>query len=388
MQVRLFTGKGGVGKTTIAAATALKASKNGLKTLVMSTDPAHSLSDAFNIKLEPEPLQIGENLYAQELNVYYSMKKYWESLRKMILEMLKWQGMDRIQAEELSALPGMEEVSAFLWLEKYHSEKEFDFIVIDSAPTGETLSMLSIPQMAKWWTSKLFMMPKFAAKTMGTAINATLGIPFTQSMDELETMLEKLEIINSILTDPEKTAARIVLNPEKMVIEEGRRAYTYLQLYGFNVDSIYVNRIIPDKKGGEFFKEYISSQKGYLETIKKDFSPLKIFEIPHAGKEVFGFKVLDKFGDLIYKDLDPSEIFFTGKPFDIEEIKGGYLMKLSLPFSKKENCSVMKNGHYLIVNLEDKRRHIYLPRFLLYYEISRTYFESGFFFIEFKESQS
>lgn len=374
MQIRLFTGKGGTGKTTIAAATALNASKRNLKTLVISTDPAHSLSDALDKNIGPEPLEIRKNFYAQELNVYYSMKKYWGSLRKIVLEMLKWQGMDKIQAEELSALPGMEEVSAFLWIEKYYREKEFDFIVIDSAPTGETLTMLSLPQMTKWWTSKLFSMPKFAAKTFGGVINATFGVPFTQSIDELDKILEKLEFINSVLSDPEQTAARIVLNPEKMVIEEARRAYTYLELYGFNVDSIYINKIIPESEEETFFKSYLKSQKTYIDTVKKDFYPLKIFEIFHSGTEVFGMDAVEKMGELIYSETSPEEIYSRESPFEIKESGKGYIVEVTIPFADGKEVSAVKKGNYLVIDFEGRRRHLYLPRFLLFYEITdKTY---------------
>lgn len=385
MQMKLFTGKGGSGKTTIAAATALKAASDNLKTLIISTDPAHSLSDALDFELGPEPVFVKENLYAQELNIYYSMKKYWESLRKIILEMLKWQGMDKIQAEELSALPGMEEVSAFLWLEKYYNEDEYDFIVIDSAPTGETLTMLSLPQMTKWWSSKLFSMPKFAAKTFGTAINAALGIPFTQSIDELESIIDKLEFIDKVLSDPEKTSVGIIVNPEKMVIEEARRAYTYLELYGFNVDSLYINRIIPNGKGGDFFKEYLKSQEEYLGVIEKDFEALKLFKIPHFGKEVFGLESSEKMGNLIYENISANEIFSNKPGFKIEECQDGYILKLCVPFQDKENISVLKSGSYLVINVEGKRRHFYLPRFLLYYEIDEIEYNLAELEIKFLE---
>ncbi|MGM0418819.1 MAG: ArsA family ATPase [Thermodesulfobacteriota bacterium] len=370
MQIRLFTGKGGTGKTTIAAATGLKAAENNLKTLVISTDPAHSLSDALDTELGPEPVEISKNFYAQELNVYYSMKKYWDSLRKIILEMLKWQGMDKIQAEELSALPGMEEVSAFLWIEKYYREETFDFIVIDSAPTGETLTMLSLPQMTKWWSSKLFAMPKFAAKTFGSAINAAMGLPFSQSIDELDTLLEKLDFINTVMSDSSVTAARLVVNPEKMVIEEARRAYTYLELYGFNVDSVYVNKIIPNGEGGSFFKNYIESQEKYLNIIQKDFNPLKIFKINHSGTEVFGLELLKELGDLIYSDSNPEDIYSTDSPFEIKELKKGYMVEITLPFAEDKEVKAVKSGNYLVIDFEGRRRHIYLPRFLLFYDIT------------------
>ena len=263
MRILLFTGKGGVGKTTAAAATAIRCAKQGKKTLIIFTDPAHSLSDALDIQLEPEPKEIDVNLWCMEFDVYYSMKKHWGNMREMMRAIFKFQGVDNVVAEELSVLPGMEEGAAFLWIEKFYREKTYDVIVIDSAPTGETLTLLSLPQVTKSWLTKAFPGQKFAIKTLGKVVRKTTGIPVDKGYDELESLFDKLEAIQKVFLDPEICSIRIVANPEKMVIQEAKRAYSYLQLYGYNVDAVIVNRILPENNDS-FFKKYIDKQKEYL----------------------------------------------------------------------------------------------------------------------------
>jgi len=224
MRIILFTGKGGVGKTTTAAATALQCAKQGYKTLVVSTDPAHSLSDALDIELKPEPTPIQENLWGQEFDVYYSMKKHWGSMRQLMLTIFKWKGMKNIVAEELSVLPGMEEASAFLWIEQYYREKAYDVLIIDSAPTGETLTLLSLPQVMQSWLVKAFPGQKFAIKTVGKILRRTKGIPLDKGYEELQRLFAKLETVQQVMVNPDVCSIRIVANPERMVIQEAKRA--------------------------------------------------------------------------------------------------------------------------------------------------------------------
>ena len=220
MRIILFTGKGGVGKTTTAAATALKCAQKGLKTLVVSTDPAHSLSDALNIELQPEPTVISENLWGQEFDVYYSMKKNWDNMRHLMLSIFKWKGVSNVVAEELSVLPGMEEASAFLWIEKYYREKFYDVLIIDSAPTGETLTLLTLPQVMQSWLTKAFPGQKLVIKTLGKVLNKTKGIPLDKGYDELQNLFSKLEQVQKVMLNPKVCSIRIVANPERMVIQE------------------------------------------------------------------------------------------------------------------------------------------------------------------------
>jgi arsenite-transporting ATPase len=377
MRIILFTGKGGVGKTTSAAATALRCAQEGYKTLVVSTDPAHSLSDALNVELKPEPVQIAENLWGQEFDVYYSMKKHWDNMRNLMLTIFRWRGVKNIVAEELSVLPGMEEASAFLWIEQYYREKTWDVLIIDSAPTGETLTLLSLPQVMQSWINKA--LPKLAIKTVGSIIRKTSGVPIDKGFEELDKLFTKLENVQKIMLDPSVCSIRIVANPERMVIQEAKRAYTYLQLYGYNVDAIIVNRILPEEMGGagSVFEKYIKSQAEYLQEIDESFSPLPIFKVQHVGQEVFGLELLDKIGRSIYGELDPKKIFHRESPFAVIEEKHHYVISMHLPFIGSSDFKLNKYGDELVINLGGRRKSVFLPRFANYLELDGYEFKDN-----------
>lgn len=363
MRIILFTGKGGVGKTTTAAATALHAAKQGYKTLVISTDPAHSLSDALDVELQPEPTPVAPNLWGQEFDVYYSMKKYWGNMRELMRTIFRWQGVDHIVAEELSVLPGMEEGSAFLWIDKYYTEKAYDVLVIDSAPTGETLTLLSLPQVTQSWLTKAFPGQKFAVKTIGGFVRRTMDIPLDKGYEELEALFGKLEKVQQVLVNPTITSIRLVANPERMVIQEAKRAYTYLQLYGYNVDAVVVNRVIPTGEGGTLFANYLTAQQDHLLDIEESFDPLPIFQVPHQGQEVFGLELLERIGETIYTDLDPTVVFHNESPFEVSETEKAYIIKIKLPFIDSDEFEVEKYGDELVITLNNRRKNVFLPRF-------------------------
>jgi len=376
MRIILFTGKGGVGKTTVAASTALKAAKEGKKTLIISTDPAHSLSDALDIQLTPEPTEIAPNLYAQEFDVYYSMEKYWNNMRNLMNTIFRWKGVKNVVAEELSVLPGMEEASAFLWLEKYHSEGTYDVIVIDSAPTGETLTLLSLPQVAKSWMTKAFSRKNLAVKTVTKGVKFFTGVPLDKGLEEMDELFQKLEKIQQVFLDPKVASIRIVTNPERMVIKEARRAYTYLQLYGYNVDAVVINRILPEKEVGEAFKYYLNSQKKYINEIEESFKPLPILKVEHQGREVFGMEQLDAISNSLYKEHKAAAVLHLDKPFEVIENENGYFFKTRLPFVGEEEIELKKFGDELIIDLGNRRRSIMLPRFASFLKLEEYRFQA------------
>ena len=376
MRIILFTGKGGVGKTTVAASTAIKAAKEGKKTLIISTDPAHSLSDALNIQLSPEPTEIAPNLFAQEFDVYYSMTKYWDNMRNLMNTIFRWKGVKNVVAEELSVLPGMEEASAFLWLEKYHSEGIYDVIVIDSAPTGETLTLLSLPQVAKSWMTKAFSRKNLAVKTVTKGVKFFTGVPLDKGLEEMDLMFNKLEKIQQVFLDPEVASIRIVTNPERMVIKEAQRAYTYLQLYGYNVDAVVINRILPEEKVGEMFKYYIDSQKKYIKEIEESFAPLPILKVEHQGKEVFGMKLLEKISKAVYKGKKAADVLYLDQPFEVVENSKGYFFKTRLPFVKEEEITLKKFGDELVIDLGNRRKSVMLPRFASFLKLEEYRFKA------------
>jgi arsenite-transporting ATPase len=388
-RILLFTGKGGVGKTTTAAATALRCAEQGLKTLVISTDPAHSLGDALDRTLGPEAEEIVPNLFAQELDVYYSMKKEWGNIRALLLQVFQWQGVDKLLAEELSALPGMEEASAFLWLDKYVQESTFDVIVIDSAPTGETLTLLTLPQTAQWWMTRAFPFQKVAVQTVGAMVRTMTGIPVDTGFMEMDTLFSKLERIQKVMSNPEITSIRLVMNPERMVIQEARRAYTYLQLYGYVVDGVVVNRILPDAAGATMFAEYVKSQKEYLKEIELAFAPLPLFRVPHAGREVFGLDLLRQTASHLYGDgkkrVTPTDFFIQEKPFEIVSDGNAYKLRVKLPFVANGDVEVTRIQDEVVIQLGNRRKNLFLPRFLAYYTFDGHTLADGWLTLNFAQ---
>lgn len=380
MRIILFTGKGGVGKTTAAAATALDCAAKGLRTLVVSTDPAHSLADALNIQLSPEPTKVAPNLWGQEFDVYYSMKKHWDNMRQLMLTIFRWRGVKNIVAEELSVLPGMEEASAFLWIEKYYRENQYDVLIIDSAPTGETLTLLSLPQVMQSWLTKAFPGQQLAIKTTGWLLRKTKGIPLDKGYDELKALLDKLEIVQKIMLNPKVCSIRIVANPERMVVQEAKRAYTYLQLYGYNVDAVIVNRILPESAGGEGspFAKYLQAQAGYLQDIEESFEPLPILRVAHQGQEVFGLGLLEKIAQSLYANVDSSAILAQQNPFEVSETERTYQIKIRLPFISGQDFEVKKFGDELVISLGNRRKSVFLPRFANFLEMQRYEYRSPF----------
>jgi len=377
-RILLFTGKGGTGKTTCAAATALDAARRGYKTLVLSSDPAHSLADALDQELSPEPREVVENLYAQEVDLYYSMKKYWGNMRELMLTVFKWQGVDQVAAEELAALPGMNEGSVLLWLEQFYREGDYDLIVIDSAPTGETLTLLTLPQVTQWWLSKAFPLQKLAVRSVGFGVRKATGIPLDKGYNELEAIFGKLEDVQDVLTDHEITSVRLVMNPEKMVLDEARRAYTYLQLYDYGVDSVIVNRVLPDEASdGEFFARYREAQRKYLDEIEKSFAPLPILHVPHLGHEVFGLELLEEIGTGMYADRDPTDVFYDEPTYQVRSDDGAYIIDIRLPFTDETDVEAHQFGDELVVQVSNQRRNYALPNFISYYDLTDVELKDG-----------
>ena len=388
-RILLFTGKGGVGKTTIATATALRSAALGHRTIVLSSDPAHSLGDALERTLGPEPEEIAANLYAQEIAVYYSIEKYWGTLRQYLVQLFKWQSAGEALAEEMAALPGMEEGAIFLWVEQLYREGEFDVIVIDSAPTGETLKLLSLPVVGQWWMERIFPVPRRVAKAVGPLLRAVTRtpVPKDEAYGEAEDLYSKLLSIHGVLCDPEISSVRLLVNPERMVVQESLRAYTSLQLFGYPVDALIVNRILPEEPSGPLFREYLAAQERHLREIEEAFPRVPIFHVPHLGQEAFGIPLLQAMGETLYQGRDPAEVFSAEKPYRLTAQDGTYLLEIHLPFLEEGDVSILQYGEELVVQVKGQRRNFFLPKFLGFYAAKDARLEEGWLRVRFEPAQ-
>jgi arsenite-transporting ATPase len=378
-RIILYTGKGGVGKTTVAAATALQAAKKGHRVLVISTDAAHSLRDVFDQELGPEPKKVAKNVYAQEIDVYYSVDKYWGKLTSYIQSLFNWMQVDDILAEEFSVFPGMEEVASFLWVYNHYKENQYDVIIVDSAPTGETLKLLSLPDVARWWLVKVFPIERRVLKVIRPAVKVVTDMPLPEedTYDAVENLFSQLNSIHQIFSDPDITSIRLVLNLEKMVINETQRAYTYLNLYGYPVDSAIVNRVMPKELDHPYFNQWKEFQKNYMKDVRELFNTIPIHEAPLLPKEILGKDALLEFGKALYSDKDPAQIFFKGKPYEILKEGESYSMILKLPFVSKEEVKLHQVGDELTIHIENQRRNIFLPKFLAKLNVDKANLENG-----------
>jgi arsenite-transporting ATPase len=379
-RILLFTGKGGTGKTSVAAATALHAARRGTRTLVLSTDAAHSLADVFDQRIGPEPTPLADCLDGQEIDVYYSVEKHWGRLQAYLLRLFQWRGVDDVFAEEMSVLPGMEEVAGFLWVHQHVAEGKYDLIVIDAAPTGETLRFLSLPDVGRWWMEKLFPIQRRVARMLRPAVEAISDIPVPEeaTYDAAAQLFHQLDSIHEAFTDPEITSVRLVLNPETVVIKETQRTFTYLHLFGYTVDAVILNRMLPPEVEGSYFAEMREAQRGNRKLVEAAFAPLPIFEAPHFPTEVMGREQITQLGKHLWGDRDPAQRLYTGKTFDIERGDGGRVaLTLTMPFVSRDEIDLMQHGHEIAIAVGQYRRNLHLPRIFHGREVERARLEDG-----------
>lgn len=365
MRIIVHTGKGGVGKTSISAATALRCAEMGLRTIVISTDTAHSLADSLEKKIGPEPIQIRDNLWAQEVDARYSMDKYWGRIQTYMLNVLSERHVNDIVAEEVTILPGLEEGAHLLWINKFAEDGDFDVLIVDAAPTAETLRLLSLPDTSRWWFQRVTALMRGASGRLLRPVGKALmgaDLPDAETLDSIDGLFDTLDTVRDLLADPEKSSLRLVVNPERMVIKETQRTYTYLNLYGYAVDAVLCNRVIPDEVTDPYFEAWKRHQAQNMAYIGEAFGELPLLKAPMFDDEVGGFDALQRLADALYGDRNPALIMAKEQTHRIEpDNNGGYWLIVSLPFAEKQDLDLYRSADELTLRVGPYRRNIVLP---------------------------
>jgi arsenite-transporting ATPase len=374
-RVILFAGKGGVGKTSIAAATGVNCARLGYKTLVMSLDTAHSLSDIFDLskglmdKNRGEPIEVDGNLWIQEIDVQEEIHRNWKDVYQYIATLFNISGIDEVLAEELAIMPGMEEVSSLLYINRYVNEKLFDVVILDCAPTGESLRFISIPTTLEWYMKKVFKVERLFTKYARPVVQKLYSVPLPEDayFESLRCLFERLQGVENLLTNPRITSVRLVTNPEKIVIKETQRAFMYFCLYGLCVDAIVINRILPEGLSDAHFEGWKGTQSRYIDLVEEYFSPVPIFRVGLFGNEIVGREDLARLSKLLYDNSDPTTRFSTENPHKFTKEDGHYVIQIRLPFVTKDEVEVSKSDNELIVRVGGFKRNILLPRKVAHY---------------------
>jgi arsenite/tail-anchored protein-transporting ATPase len=376
----LYTGKGGVGKTSVAAATALKASLAGKNVLVMSTDPAHSLADVFDTEIGSDPKEMAPGLWAQEMDHTSMIEENWSEIQGYMTTLFEWQGADTLAAEELAMLPGMDELFGLLMVRRHNQEGRYDALILDAAPTGETLKLLSLPDHMSWYVEKIFPIQRRAAKLVRPFASRARSLPPLPEDSVFaagQRFYQAIASVEEILTDRESASVRLVLNAEKMVIAEARRAYTYLNLYDYGVDALVVNRLLPETVSDPYFARWHDAQTRHMNTIRESFDPIPILTARLYDREMFGLEALGALAEDVFEDVEPLGILFRGATHDIVKNGDGYDVVFHLPLAQKRNVDLSKKGAELLVKVGNYRRNILLPDALARLPAAGASFEDG-----------
>jgi arsenite/tail-anchored protein-transporting ATPase len=376
----LYTGKGGVGKTSVAAATALKASLAGKKVLVMSTDPAHSLADVFDTEIGSDPKEMAPGLWAQEMDHTSMIEENWSEIQGYMTTLFEWQGADTLAAEELAMLPGMDELFGLLMVRRHNQEGRYDALILDAAPTGETLKLLSLPDHMSWYVEKIFPIQRRAAKLVRPFASRARSLPPLPEDSVFaagQRFYQAIASVEEILTDRESASVRLVLNAEKMVIAEARRAYTYLNLYDYGVDALVVNRLLPESVSDPYFARWHDAQARHMRTIEESFDPIPILTARLFDREMFGLEALGALAEDVFEHVEPLGVLFRGATHDIVKNGDGYDVVFHLPLAQKRNVDLSKKGAELLVKVGNYRRNILLPDALARLPAAGASFEGG-----------
>ncbi|BAL98496.1 MULTISPECIES: ArsA family ATPase [Caldilinea] len=398
MRILLYTGKGGVGKTSISAATAVRCAELGYRTAVLSTDPAHSLGDSFDRRIGSQMIELAPNLWGQEIDLLSQMDQYWGTVQSYLNALFMWQGMDSLVAEETAVLPGMEELASLMQITSLAESGRFDVIIIDAAPTGSTLQLLSFPDIARWYIEKIF---PFQRKTIQLARPMVkrmtdMPLPDDEIFDSIEELVSFLERMSKLLGDARVSSMRVVLNPEKMVIKEAQRAYTYLNLYGYSVDAVICNRVFPHSIADQYFDTWKSAQAQNLELVRECFHPLPILEVPFFEQEVIGIPMLRQMAEAVFGtspvrggEGDPTRHYYVGKPQEIFRNGAHYVLSLPLPLVERSEVHLHRSiFDELVIRIGNWKRNVALPMGLAKLDITGAKYEQDRLNIYFKINET
>jgi arsenite/tail-anchored protein-transporting ATPase len=389
MRVILMTGKGGVGKTSVAAATGLRCAELGHKTLVLSTDPAHSLADSFDMELGHDPREVRPNLWGAELDALMELEGNWGAVKRYITQVLQARGLEGVEAEELAILPGMDEIFSLVRMKRHYDEGEFDVLIIDSAPTGTALRLLSLPEVAGWYMRRFYKPLQAVSAALRPLVEpifrpiAGFSLPNQEVMDAPYEFYEQIEALERVLTDNTKTSVRLVTNPEKMVIKESLRAHAYLSLYNVSTDMVVANRIIPDEVADPFFQRWKENQQQYRHEIHENFRPLPIKEVPLYSEEMCGLAALDRLKETLYGDEDPSQVYYKETTLRVVQEQNQYSLEVYLPGIPKNQVELSKSGDELNIRIGNHRRNLVLPQALAALQPSGARMEEDYLKIRF-----
>ena len=386
MRIVLYVGKGGVGKTTISAASAVQSARAGLRTLVVSTDTAHSLADSLDMRLTSSPTRVEPNLWAQEINVLDEVRGNWSKLEGYFAAILKKKGADDVVAEEMALLPGMDELISLLEIWKHAQSGSYDVVYIDAAPTGETVRLLSMPEMFQWYAERINAWHARALRIARPLLKSFM--PKENIFDAIPLLAEQVEAMRKVLTDPDIASYRVVVYPEKMVVKEAQRAVTYLNLFNYPVDAVICNRVLPTTSPDPFFNQMCAQQQPYLDLIHRTFAPLPIWKVPQQPEEVVGSERLGALAAQIYGGQQAHDIFHKGAVQQITHVKDGYVLMLPLPHVELNKVVMTKKGDELIVEIGNFKRDMVLPHTLATREARSARMTNGMLHVYFGDEVS
>jgi arsenite-transporting ATPase len=362
-RILLFTGKGGVGKTTVAAATALRCGDAGLRTLVLSTDPAHSLADAYDMGLDSTPIAVAPHVWAQQLDATERFEEAWSDVQDYLVELMSWSGLHGIEAEELAVVPGLDEIFALSEIKTFATSGGWDVLIVDCAPTAETIRLLSLPDVLSWYMERLFPVGRRVTRLLRPVVSALTSLPVAGDRVFAATskFYERLDGVRELLTDPDSASVRLVVNPERLVIAEARRTATYLSLFGYSLDAVVANRLLPDDVGDPWFKLWKEAHAEHLAAIVAGFAPVPVLQGELAPCELIGVDALREFGDRLYGDVDAATVLHRDEPLGFAREGDGYVMRMFLPFADREDLELGRHDGELQLRVGPYRRAVVLP---------------------------